>query len=539
MSLRSHVHTDKVLAAAREHPAHRLTAEVRESNLGETTGAYAGRYTTEPVPKYKLPTHGTNAQAAYQLIHDQLSLDGTPLLNLASFVHTFMPPEADKLMQENVSKNLCDEDEYPMMVNIHTRCISMLASLWKAPHSSNALGTCTTGSSEAIMLGGLAAKKRWQAKMKAAGKDIHNPGPNVVMGANAQVAIEKFARYFDVETRLVPVDESTRYCMSPDRAMEYVDENTICVFVILGSTYTGHYENVQRMDELLTKYEKETGIHVPIHVDAASGGFVAPFAHPSLKWNFEIERVESINTSGHKFGLAYVGVGWVIFRDRAMLPKELIFELHYLGSTEYSFNLNFSRPAAPMIGQYFNFINLGYEGYRRIAMNDLANARLLSRALEKSTYFKCISEIHKGPDGSDVPQDKRGDPSSYAPGLPVVAYTFSDAFKKKYPDIQQNWIQTLLRARGWISPNYALPPNAQNTEVLRVVVRENFSEELLDLYLSDLIAITEGLMKSDSSSARLAMLGSKKRHESTEAAAGHSGHKEGDAIKTHTYSRQC
>jgi len=303
MSLRAHIKPEQLLQEAREHPHRKLTAYSRKHDDASVGGAYVGRYTTDPIPKFKIPSKGIEAKAAYQLVHDHLALDGEPLLNLASFVHTWMPDEAVKLMVENMSKNLIDEDEYPQMVQIHSRCVSMIADLWKAHHAKDALGTATTGSSEAIMLGGLAMKKIWQAKMKAAGKNIHEPGPNVVMGANAQVALEKFARYFDVECRLVPVDESTRFCMSPDRAMEYVDENTIGVFVIAGSTYTGHYEDVERMDKLLTEYEEKTGIHVPIHVDAASGGFVAPFAHPNFKMSFDLPRVVSINTSGHKFGL--------------------------------------------------------------------------------------------------------------------------------------------------------------------------------------------------------------------------------------------
>jgi len=263
------------------------------------------------------------------------------------------------------NKNLIDSDEYPATTLIHTRCVSILASLWHADETKHASGTATTGSSEAIQLAGLAMKKIWQEKMKKQGKDEYRPGPNIVMGANAQVALEKFARYFDVEMRLVPVDESTNYAMSPKRAMEYIDENSIGVFVILGSTYTGVYENVEEMSDLLDEYEAKTGISVPIHVDAASGGFVAPFATPKLKWDFRLPRVVSINSSGHKFGKAYVGVGWVIWRDKAHLHPSLIFELHYLGSVEYSFSLNFSRPAAPIIASYFNFVHLGFEGYRK------------------------------------------------------------------------------------------------------------------------------------------------------------------------------
>jgi len=408
-----------------------------------------------------------------------------------------MPPAADKLMQENISKNLIDQDEYPQTQIIHARCISILANLWHAPSSKAAIGTATTGSSEAIQLGGLAMKRIWQEKRKAAGLSIHEPGPNIVMGANAQVALEKFARYFEVECRLVSVSVESRYRLDPKKAMELVDENTIGVFVILGSTYTGHYEPVKEMSDLLDEYEAKTGHSVPIHVDAASGGFFAPFVNPTLTWDFKLPRVVSINTSGHKFGLTYVGVGWIIFRDKAHLPKDLIFELHYLGCVEYSFSLNFSRPAAPIIAQYFSIIHLGFEGYRSIALDDLKNARLLSRALENSGYYTVLSDIHRTVEGEVV--DERWmsakeydeeDVASYVPGLPVVAFRFSDDFQKNHPEVQQKWIQTLLRSKGWIVPNYELAPDLEHVQILRVVVRENLSDVLIDKLVADIVRLS-------------------------------------------------
>ncbi|KAL9714835.1 glutamate decarboxylase gad1 [Leucoagaricus gongylophorus] len=328
----------------------------------------------------------------------------------------------------------------------------MIADLWHAPSAQQAVGTATTGSSEAVQLGGLAMKKLWQQKRKAAGKSIHAPGPNIVMGSNAQVALEKFARYFDVECRLVPVSKESQYHLDIIKAMDYVDENTIGVYVILGSTYTGHYENVKGLADLLDQYEKRTGHFIPIHVDAASGGFVAPFAHSSLVWDFKIPRVVSINTSGHKFGLSYVGVGWIIWRDKAHLPKDLVFELHYLGSVEFTFSLTFSRPAAPIIAQYFNLVHLGYQGYQQLALNDLKNARLLSRALERSGYFDVLSDIHRPNGLHNEKTINSPNVEDYEPGLPVVAFKFSESFKEQYPRLQQSWIQTLLRTRGWYVP---------------------------------------------------------------------------------------
>ncbi|KAG6884943.1 hypothetical protein C0993_007125 [Termitomyces sp. T159_Od127] len=511
-----------------------------QANLSEIEHAYGSRYGTNPIPKYKIPSKGLNAEVTYQLIHDELSLDGSPVLNLASFVSTWMPPEANQLFQENVSKNLVDMDEYPATQALHTRCVSILADLWHAPSAKSTIGTATTGSSEAIQLGGLAMKKIWQAKRKAAGKSIHEPGPNIVMGANAQVALEKFARYFEVECRLVPVSVESKYRLDPSKVLEYVDENTIGVFVILGSTYTGHYEPVKEISDLLDEYEAKTGHYIPIHVDAASGGFVAPFATPEHVWDFKLPRVVSINSSGHKFGLSYVGVGWVIWRDKAHLPKDLIFELHYLGSVEYSFSLNFSRPAAPIIAQYFNLIHLGFQGYRAVALDDLRNARLLSRALEASKYYTILSDIHRKVTGSETLENgSEDDPELYHPGLPVVSFRFSDEFKERHPEVQQRWIQTLLRTKGWIVPNYELPPSLEQVEILRVVVKESMTAVLVDQFVADLMEVTESLAQPGTPLHSLNML-DKVRHKRSKPEH-HAGNLEdGSGAKSSgTYARPC
>ncbi|KAJ7219060.1 glutamate decarboxylase [Mycena pura] len=536
MSLSKHINPDGLLQASRDkkHASHfhSLTQRQPQASISH---AYGARYGTQPIPKFQLPSKGIDPEAAYQVIHDELALDGSPLLNLASFVHTWMPPPADKLMMENMSKNLIDTDEYPM-----TR-VSILADMWHAPSAQKAIGTATTGSSEAIQLGGLAMKRIWQEKRKAAGKSIHEPGPNIIMGANAQVALEKFASRsfpFTPRCRLVPISVESHYRIDPKKTMELVDENTIGIFVILGSTYTGHYEPVKEIADLLDEYEAKTGHSVPIHVDGASGAFVAPFATPKLLWDFKIPRVVSINTSGHKFGLAYVGVGWVIWRDQHHLPKDLIFELHYLGSVEYSFSLNFSRPAAPIIAQYFNFISLGFEGYRAIALNDMKNARLLSRALENSKYYTVLSDIHRiDPNAASVKGAvDEEDVESYVAGLPVVAFRFSDELQQQYPEIQQKWIQTLLRVKGWIVPNYELAPGLEKTEILRVVVRENMTDVLIERLVNDLMQITEELVTKDSSMHALDALGSAQATHHSEKA--HGKLDEGSA-SSGTYAKAC
>ncbi|KAF8308184.1 glutamate decarboxylase [Clavulina sp. PMI_390] len=550
MSLSKHIDAEALFAHARDHP-HRK--HIKHNRREFHDGAYSSRYELGDIPKYKLPEQGISSAAAYQIVHDQAELDGSPLLNFASFVHTWMPDEALKLIVENVSKNFSDQDEYPSTMQIHARCVSILADLWKVPKGSKAIGTATGGSSEAIMLGGLALKKAWQERRKAAGKNHYHP--NIIMGANAQVALEKFARYFDVECRLVPVTKEGGYVMAPKDAMKFVDENTIGVFVILGSTYTGGFENVQEMNDLLDGYEKETGISIPIHVDAASGGFVAPFAYPGYKWAFDVPRVHSINTSGHKFGLTYVGLGWIIWKDESLLHKDLIFELHYLGNTEYSYTLNFSRPAAPILAQMFNFLNLGFDGYRRIAQMDLANARMLSRALEGTGYFTVVSDIHI-PLGAESGQSSlaqlgqavgktlanvtEDDAEFYRKGLPVVAFSFTDEFKRDYPHVQQAWIQNLLRTKKWIVPNYALPPNEDKTEILRIVVRESMNADIIENVTKDIIDTTEQLMKADSSVALMAAASTYSGvASSVEREASNKQNQSGDARVQQTYSKTC
>jgi len=304
---------------------------------------------------------------------------------------------------------------------------------------------------------------------------------------------------------------------------------------------------VKEMAALLDKYEEETGHSVPIHVDGASGGFFAPFASPKLEWDFKIPRVVSINTSGHKFGLAYVGVGWVIWRSAKYLPKDLIFELHYLGSVEYSFSLNFSRPAHPIIAQYFNFLHLGFQGYRDVALLDLQNARTLSRALEKTGFFTVLSDIHRpvgctsGDAAIPARHEHAEDVEIYEPGLPVVAFRFSDEFQQKYPDIRQKWIQTLLRTKGWIVPNYDLPPTLSQVDILRVVVKDNFTEALLDRLVADIVEITEDLIKQDSPVHALSILA---RHHGTpsshERAHGRvEDHEVNVPQESGTYSKPC
>lgn len=507
MSLASHVDPDEIINSI--HDMHMKDAGQKHVHTHGGTShitPYSTRYASkQEISKFKIPHEGAPADAVHQMLKDELDLDGRPNLNLASFVGTYMETQAEQLMFENISKNMSDADEYPAMMQMHARCVSIIANLWGVQKGERAIGSATTGSSEAIHLGGLAMKRRWQEKRMKEGKDTSKP--NIIMGCNAQVALEKFARYFEVEARILPVSESSNYRLDPELVKKNIDENTIGIFVILGSTYTGHYEPVEEISNILDDYEAKTGVDIPIHVDAASGGFVAPFTHAKAggpKWNFELPRVKSINTSGHKFGLVYAGVGWIIWRDESQLPKHLVFELHYLGGTEESYTLNFSRPGAQIIAQYYNLIHLGFTGYRQIMENCLANARLLSKSLEATGWYTCISDIHrkKGEHTfNGVKEAVFGKPdetsADYNAGLPVVAFRFSDEFKKEFPHLKQETISNLLRAKQYIIPNYPLPPNEEKIEILRVVVRESMSFDLLDRLITDICTTTQNLIDSD------------------------------------------
>jgi glutamate decarboxylase len=411
----------------------------------------------EPIPKYSFPEKSVNSDVAYELIRRELNLDGNPALNLASFVTTWMEPQIERLMSETLNKNYIDQDEYPQTTEIQNRCVNMLAHLFNAHERYKCVGTGTVGSSEAIHLAGLALKWNWHKRRTAAEKPSDKP--NIVMGENVQVCWEKFARYFEVEPRFVKLSES-RYVIGVPEAMELVDENTIAVVGILGSTYTGEYEPIEKLNNALMDLNDKTGWEVPIHVDAASGGFVAPFTSPELKWDFRLPLVKSINVSGHKYGLVYPGVGWVIWRDESELPEDLIFHVNYLGGDQPTFNLNFSRGANQIIAQYYNFLNLGREGYKRVMNSLQKRAGVLTRRLEESGRFETLSKLGH---------------------LPVVAFTLRDNSRYSVFDISDK-----LRERGWIVPAYTLAPNAENISVLRVVVREDFTEDMSDMLTGDI-----------------------------------------------------
>ncbi len=418
---------------------------------------YASRSFSHDIPKYRLPAQGMTANAAYQLVHDELNLDGNPALNLASFVTSWMEPQADVLAAETLSKNLIDQDEYPQTEVVHRRVVSMIARLFNAPPGSQTTGTATVGSSEAIMLAMLAHKRSWQRRREAAGESTDKP--NIVMGADVHTCWEKFARYFEVQARVVPMEEG-RYTVGAADVEPLIDERTIGVAGLHGSTFTGQMDDLASIDELLARIESERGWQIPLHIDAASGGFVTPFSEPDLAWDFRLPRVRSINVSNHKFGLVYPGMGTVVFREAADLPEELVFHINYLGGDMPNYSLNFSRPSSQVILQYFAFLRLGREGYRQIVANVLENAQALAHKLGSLEQLELLN------DGSRYP---------------IVIVRANDAEK-----LDLTLLTQLLRMRGWIVPAYTLPPNAEHITVMRMVIKENFSRDMVEMLASDI-----------------------------------------------------
>jgi len=438
----------------------RLSADASGDALSYT---FATRYAVSDMPKYKMPRDGEPANVVQQLIEDERQLDANPRLNLATFVTTWMEPEVEELIQKAMNVNYVDMLQYQSCTEIHNRGVAILADLYHAEdREKDAAGTAAIGSSEAIMLGGLAMKMRWKKARKAQGKPTDKP--NLVMGYNVQVCWEKFCRYFEVEERFVPLEEG-QYTMTTEKALELIDENTIGVCAILGSTYNGEFDDVQELNDALMKLNKEKGYDVQIHVDAASGGFIAPFVYPDIVWDFRLPLVCSINVSGHKYGMVYPGIGWVLWRGKKSLPEELVFHTNYLGSDQPSITLNFSKGAATIIAQYYNFLRLGFNGYKRIMENLRFVCNHVTQSILELGHFKILSK--------DI-------------GVPLVAFSLilpADGSKRMYDEFD---ISNKMREHGWTLPAYTMAPNAGHVKLLRAVIREDMSMALADKLIQDI-----------------------------------------------------
>ncbi|MFF8408829.1 glutamate decarboxylase [Streptomyces omiyaensis] len=419
---------------------------------------FGNRFLTAPAPSDTFPEGGMTATDAMRLVDMDLAMEGDPQRNLATFVTTWMEPEAQRLIAENLHRNFIDHAEYPISAEIEQRCVRMLADLFHAP-GGTAAGCRTQGSSEAIMLGALSLKWKWRERRRAAGLSADRP--NLIFGGDVHVVWEKFCRYFDVEPRIVPLAEG-KYTIGPEDVEPHLDENTIGVVAVLGTTFTGHKDDVVGIDALLRDVRDKRDLDIPIHVDGASGAFVWPFLYPDSAWDFRLEQVRSINVSGHKYGLVYPGIGWLVFREETDLAKDLVFYENYLGKTDATFTLNFSTGASMVLAQYYNFVRLGRQGYTYVMKMMQENARVLADNLRNSGRFEVI--------GSDLEQ------------LPLVAFRL--AGKHSYDESDIAW--QLSAERGWMVPAYTLPPNAERVKIMRALVKETLSREHIDRLSQDI-----------------------------------------------------
>lgn len=432
------------------------------AQYNENDDVYASVDLASALPKSVFPGEERNPRNVFNAIRDELMLDGNSRQNLATFCQTWVDDEIRELMDLSIDKNMIDKDEYPQTAEIEARCVRMLADLWNSPTPETTLGCSTIGSSEAAMLGGLALK--WQWRKKRAELGLSTDKPNLICGP-VQICWHKFARYFDVELREIPL-EGDRLIMSPEEVLKRVDENTIGVVPTLGVTFTCQYEPVKAVSDALDQLQQETGLDIPMHIDGASGGFLAPFCAPELEWDFRLPRVKSINTSGHKFGLAPLGAGWVIWREATDLPEELIFNVNYLGGNMPTFALNFSRPGGQIVAQYYNFLRLGREGYAKIHNACYATAQHLAEEIGKMGPFEILFD---------------GDSSK---GIPALAWKLKEGENLGGYTLYD--LADKLRARGWQVPAYSMPTHREDLVIQRILVRHGVSYDLGCLLLEDM-----------------------------------------------------
>lgn len=434
----------------------------QKQNDNLTTEVYSTAAMRGAAPTQTIPEKGTTPQAAYRLVKDETYAETRPELNLATFVTTYMEEEATRLMNEAININYIDETEYPRVAVMCGRCINIIANLWNTPEKNEwKTGAVGIGSSEACMLGGVAAWLRWRNRRKAQGKPCDKP--NLVMSAAYQVVWEKFCQLWQIELRTVPLTKE-HLTLDPEQALAMCDENTICIVPICGVTWTGLNDNVEALDKALDAYNKKTGYEIPIHVDAASGGFILPFTNPSCKWDFRLKWVYSISTSGHKYGLVYPGLGWIVWKDKKYLPDEMSFSVNYLGASITQVGLNFSRPAAQILGQYYNFIRYGLEGYCAIQQTSMEVARYCHEQIGKMHCFKNYAEEVTNP---------------------LFIWQLCPKYEKT-----AKWtlydLQDKLKQSGWMIPAYTMPKSIEQMVVMRVVVRQGMSHDMADMLLTDI-----------------------------------------------------
>jgi glutamate decarboxylase len=419
----------------------------------------AETYFTKPASDRDFPGQGVEARAALTMLQTEMMLDGDPNKNLATFVTTYMEPEAQQVIAENLHRNYIDHAEYPRTAEVMKRCVRMVHNLFNGPGEPDTPGTATVGSSEAVMLGGLAMKWRWKNRRKAEGKS--DAEPNLVYGGDVHVVWDKFCRYFDVEPRKVDVPKG-KSTVGPEELGPKIDENTIGVIGVAGTTFTGECDDIVGLDKHLAEL-RSSGLDVPMHIDAASGGFVFPFSHPDFEWDFRLESVKSINTSGHKFGLVYPGVGWLIFRDEDQLPEEIVFWEDYLGKKDSTFTLNFSANAGFILAQYYMFLREGREGYASLVRAMTANRDALQGRLEEIDALTVLK--------------------SERPMLPLLIAKVNAEEGFDGADL----VGDLTRRNGWLVPAYHMPPENEDEQVIRMLIKVNQTRELGDALADDFV----------------------------------------------------
>lgn len=412
------------------------------------------------IPKYKINENSIAPNVAYRMIKDELMNEGNARLNLATFCQTYMEDEATKLMAETLEKNAIDKSEYPQTTELENRCVNIISDLWNVPKNMNFLGTSTVGSSEACMLGGMSMKFRWREQAQKLGIDMNKKKPNLIISDGYQVCWEKFCVYWDIEMRTIPMDKDN-LSLNIDKVFDYVDEYTIGIIGILGITYTGKFDDIRALDAALEKYNNTHDIKVYIHVDAASGGFFTPFIDPELLWDFRLKNVVSINASGHKYGLVYPGIGWILWKDQEYLPKDLIFEVSYLGGKMPTLAINFSRSASQIIGQYYNFLRFGFEGYKKIHERTKDVAMYISKEIEKTGLFTIYNNGNN---------------------LPIVCYKLKENLGIKWNLYD---LSDRLSMKGWQIPTYPLPKNLSHEAIQRIVCRSDLGYNLAELLIND------------------------------------------------------
>ncbi|WP_297521503.1 glutamate decarboxylase [uncultured Clostridium sp.] len=440
----------------------------KNTNENPFTPIFGSRESDMPLPSEVMAEDSIDPKIAYRLIKDELLNEGNARLNLATFCQTYMEDEAIQIMSETLEKNAIDKSEYPQTTEIETRCVNMISNLWNASASEKTIGTSTVGSSEACMLGGMAMKFAWRNNAIKLGLDINAKKPNIVISSGYQVCWEKFCVYWDIELRTVPMEKEAMY-LDPKKVLDYVDEYTIGVVGILGLTYTGKYDDIKGLNDVIEEYNKTTDYKVYIHVDGASGAMFAPFVQPDLEWDFRLKNVVSINTSGHKYGLVYPGIGWIIWRDEKFLPKELQFEVSYLGGSMPTIAINFSRSASQIIGQYYTFLRYGFDGFKKIHLRTRDVAMFLSAEIEKMGLFEIYND---------------GD------NLPIVCYKLKE-------NAPVNWtlydLEDRILMKGWQVPAYKLPSNMKETTIQRLVIRADMGQNMAMMFMKDLKQTIEDL----------------------------------------------